>query len=468
MAAGLYRLEPEWCVVLLAALIYSGHCVLAIPGSKFDAGGLELMASTAMDDLMRFKHVERPKDWNLPALKALFELLDLAPGMAKLITQAKDEPVQELQKVVQQRVERLVLADQQIQTGFPFWNKNILSEDERDSYRSLLDSAKGFLESLQVYTTPGKLKNFRYSADEVKEQRKGLSALSELGSIQDLVAELSGVATYLSQAEMTLPEDHDWVTRMRDARSKLLQDISDAKKRAASGFRQKASQSMKALQSDYVQTYLDLHKSARLGINDDNKKAALLKDERLGGLQKLATIDLMPAGQVMDFQNRLATALRSCFALTKDELQTSPVCQHCGYRPINEIKTIAAGKILAQMDDELDTLVENWTKALLDNLADPVTQENLALLKPKPRKLVEDFVAAGELPDELSTAFIGALKEVLSGLIKIPVTLGALQEALLTGGSPATPDELKKRFEEFLTQLSKGKDVGKVRIVLEG
>lgn len=117
MAADLYRLEPEWCVVVLAALIYSGHCVLAIPGNKFDAGGLELMASTAMDDLIRFKHAERPKDWNLPALKALFELLDLAPGMAKLITQGKDEPVQELQKVVQQRVEKMVLADQQIQTG---------------------------------------------------------------------------------------------------------------------------------------------------------------------------------------------------------------------------------------------------------------------------------------------------------------------------------------------------------------
>ena len=78
---------------------------------------------------------------------------------------------------------------------------------------------------------------------------------------------------------------------------------------------------------------------------------------------------------------------------------------------------------------------------------------------------------AGELPDELSTAFIGAPKEVpkevLLGLIKIPVTIAALQEALRTGGSPATPVELNKRFEEFLSQLSKGEDVRKARIVLE-
>lgn len=467
MVGDAYRLEPEWCVVLLAALIYSGHCVLSIPGNKFDASGLELMAATALDDLVGFKHIERPKDWNLPALTALFELLDLAPGMAKLLTQGKDEPVLELQKVVRQRVEKLVVADQQIQTGLPFWNKNILSDAEREHYRDLIAVTKTFLESLQVYTTPGKLKNFRYGAEEVKKHAKGLAALAELGSIQELITELAGTATYLSQAEMALPEEHDWIKRMRDARTKLLQDISDGKKRAESGFRQKAAQSMKALQGEYIQIYLDLHRSARLGVNDDKKKASLLKDERLASLQKLATIDLMPSGQVTDYQNRLAVTLRTCFALTKDELQSIPVCEHCGYRPINEPKTVSAGKALAQMDEDLDALVENWTKALLDNLADPVTQENMALLKPKPRKLVEDFVTAGELPEDLSTPFVGAMKEVLSGLIKIPVAAAALRDALLSGGSPATPDELKKRFEDFLGNISKGKDVGKVRIVLE-
>jgi len=32
---------------------------------------------------------------------------------------------------------------------------------------------------------------------------------------------------------------------------------------------------------------------------------------------------------------------------------------------------------------------------------------------------------------------------------------------------PATPDELKKRFDEYLVDLTKGKDPSKVRIVLE-
>ena len=94
------RLEPEWAVVLLAALVHSGDLVLAVPGGKLDAADLPALAALPLDELIRFKHVERPKDWNIPALKALFELLELTPGMAILVTQGKEEPIQELQAAV--------------------------------------------------------------------------------------------------------------------------------------------------------------------------------------------------------------------------------------------------------------------------------------------------------------------------------------------------------------------------------
>jgi len=56
---------------------------------------------------------------------------------------------------------------------------------------------------------------------------------------------------------------------------------------------------------------------------------------------------------------------------------------------------------------------------------------------------------------------------VLSGLIKVPVKSDDIRTALLSGGSPVTPVEMKRRFEEFLDDLTKGKEPGKVRIVLE-
>jgi len=59
------------------------------------------------------------------------------------------------------------------------------------------------------------------------------------------------------------------------------------------------------------------------------------------------------------------------------------------------------------------------------------------------------------------------MSEVLSGLQKVPVKTDEIRKALLAGGSPATPGEMKKRFDKYLDELTKGKDPEKVRIVLE-
>jgi hypothetical protein len=74
------KLEPELVNILLASLVYSGDIVLAIPSSKFDATSLPQLAAVGVDDLVRFKHVEPPKEWNIPALKTLFETMSLPPG----------------------------------------------------------------------------------------------------------------------------------------------------------------------------------------------------------------------------------------------------------------------------------------------------------------------------------------------------------------------------------------------------
>jgi hypothetical protein len=123
--------------------------------------------------------------------------------------------------------------------------------------------------------------------------------------------------------------------------------------------------------------------------------------------------------------------------------------------------------MLDALDGDLDQLIENWTQTLLGNLEDPTTKGNLSLLKPKPRKLVDNFIKKQALPDDLDRHFIRALQEVLSGLTKVSVQIGDLRDALLVGGSPATPEEMRKRFEEYIDQLTKGKEPGKVRIILE-
>ena len=67
------------------------------------------------------------------------------------------------------------------------------------------------------------------------------------------------------------------------------------------------------LKKAYLIAYIAMHVKARLGVNEDKRKAQLMRDERLRDLQKLSTIDLMPHQHLSDFQNRLA-GLKSCLS----------------------------------------------------------------------------------------------------------------------------------------------------------
>ena len=465
MNHGVSRLEPEWTVVLLAALVYSGDIVLAIVGKKFDATNLQQLASTSIDELIHFKHMEQPKEWNLPALKALFELLDLPPGKAQLVTQSKDDPVQDMQDAILKAIKRFVMAGQLLRDGISFWGIDLLAALNLASHKEELDKAKDFFESLQAYSTPGKLKNFRYTAEEVKSYESAIKILDSLRAIERFATEHSSAASWLSTAEAILPSDHDWVDRMQTTRRDVLDSIGTSLSELKSSSRE-ISARLQELKKEYIEIYLGLHGKARLGINDDKRKASLLNDARLVTLQKLATVKIMPKQQLMDFQNQLAK-LQSCFSLTKQDLENSPLCPHCNFRPSLESAVIAGSQMIEQMDEKLDGLLTNWTNTILDNLKDPITLANMDLLKTDERESLDTFIKTRNLPDPLSTDFVNALQEVLSGLVRVSIKFDDLHKTIANGGGPATPDELKKRFVEYIDKLTRGKDQAKVRLIFD-
>ncbi len=465
MAPDSFRLEPEWVAVLLAALVNSGEIVLAMPGKKYDAASLSELAAVPVAELAEFKHIEKPKDWNLAALQSLLELMGLSPGSAHLIAQGKNEPVQELQKKIAKTLRRVLMAEQQIHTGMVFWGQNLFTEEEKKQLRTCLGQAGAFLESLQVYSTPGKLKSFRYAKDEVLAQGKFLSDLKKAEYFQSLVSDLGEAAAYVSTAAAVLPEDHEWVEHSRKVRRELLADMADPEKREKDDFRKNAAEKLMDLKKRYISVYTALHAKARLGISEDKRKKALMKDERLQTLDKLAHIEFLPGSRLQNFRDRVA-ALLPCYHLTVPELKNSPQCPHCGYRPGAEVQGASAVSILDSLEEELEKMLPEWTKTLMHNLSDPEIQANLALLKPGSRKGIEDFLKKGELPKNIAKDFVPSVRELLSGLIKMEVDSSELKKALLSGGSPATVAELHERFERFVRDLSKGKDPAKVRIVL--
>jgi hypothetical protein len=345
-----------------------------------------------------------------------------------------------------------------------FWGHPLLRNEEINDWRTKLDAIKAFAESLSPYNTVGKLKNLRVGSDDITAQKKNLEVLAAIEGMLDLVGELGSTASYLSQAEMVLSADHTWVKQAQESRKQLLDKLSaDRSAQHAGEYRQKLA----ILKRDYITAYVAQHSKARLGVTEAKTKTALAKDPRLVAMRALAGISLMPTSQLTGFQEKL-DKLKSCAALIDSDLSANPVCPHCNFKPANEQgDLLPAANVLKQLDDELDRLLEGWVQTLVDNLEDPIIQSNFELLKESSRKIVTGFAETKTLPEFITPEFIAAVQEALSGLEKINVTGEDIRKALLHGGSPATPDDLRKRFETFLNDRCKGKDTTKLRFVVE-
>ena len=459
-----FRLEPDLLVTVLGGLVYSGDIVLAITGDKIDSGKLVQLAERSIEELKQFKHVEAPKEINLAVLRALFELLDLPPGLAQQASQGQEEPVRKLLAAVASLVQRVLTVGADLQNRLNFWGQPLLPEEERRDWRTRLETLKGFLDGLSPYNTTGKLKNLRLTQDDIAAQKKNLDVLSAAERLRDLVADMGPTVAYLSQAEMVLATDHAWVQQAQAVRKDILDKLTENRGAQQAGeYRQRLA----ALKKDYITAYGAEHSQARLGVAENTTKSALRRDPRLATLRALAGILLMPISQLTAFEDRL-DKLVSCPSLLESELATSPVCPHCGLRPANEQAGLPpAANVLETLDGELERLVQDWQQSLLDNLDDPIIQANFELLKAAQRDLIKGFLASRTLPAPVTPEFVAAVQEALSGLEKIALRGDDIRQALLTGGSPATPDELRRRFDTFMNERCKGKDSTKLRFVVE-
>lgn len=459
-----FRLEPDLLVTVLGALVYAGDVVLAVTGDKIDSGKISLLAERSLDDLKQFKHVEAPKEINVAILRSLFELLGLPPGLAQQATQGSDEPVKLLQEEVGKLTRRVLGATTDMSGRLSFWGQSLLRDEEIADRRNKLESLKAFSESLAPYNTVGKLKNLRIGSEDIAAQTKNLEALKAIEGLLDLVAELGPTAGYLSQAEMVLSPDHAWVKQAQDARKHLLEQLAaDSGGQSAADYRQ----TLATLKRNYLTAYVGQHSTARLGVAEDKTKISLKRDSRLVAIRALAGISLMPTSQLTTFEEKL-DKLKSCTALVESDLAATPVCPTCGFRPANEQGVlIPAANVLKQLDDELDRLINDWRQSLLENLDDPIVVSNLDLLKTAARGHINEFISSKKIPEPVSPDFVAAVQEALSGLEKVSVSGEDIRQALLLGGSPASPDDLRRRFETFLSDRCKGKDTTKLRFVVE-
>jgi hypothetical protein len=461
-----FRLEPELLAVVLVALVYTGDIILSIPDKSLDASNVQDVAGLDIEELAAFKHVKRPKEWNVSGIRSLLELLELPPGKAQGITQGDAHAVADVQSRLRERVDELLHIQRNLDEGFRFWTSPLFEDDERGGYKRQLADAKEFLDGLQQFDTSGKFKNFRYSRQEVQSHSEGMEVLKELKQVRELLQDFEGLVSYLSTAHAVLPEDSDLHEKMSHVKRDVMGLLKDEKARVKQQTREDMKRRLEEVKEEYKREYMRLHRRVRLAASGDKKKKNLLHDVRLKELDALSTVDLLPHQGLTRFRDELAS-IKTCYNLTESDLDANPVCPHCGFKPLQEDCSIEVDHLLGQMDGRIDKLHDSWVQTLLSNLEDPTVQQNFELLKDDQKRMIQEFLSSKSLPDEVNGAFVETVQQLLSGLYKIPVDMEELKSALFTDGSPLQPEELEERFQHFVKTKLGTKEQRKVRFVLE-
>jgi hypothetical protein len=465
-----YRLEPELAIVVIAALVYSGEVVLAIPGGqKFDAGKLLELSRMDIQNLIDFKHLEQSKEYNLPALQALFGLFNLPPGNAVLVTQGRDDIVAALQNEIEKTIQRIVQLQHETKSGIYFWGFNMLDVLNFSAEIALIDRAKTFFEGMQPYNSPGKMKNLSLAADDINEYKDISGKLNIFDTLLAFAQKNSLLVAWIKEAVSALLPTDLWTEKTETLQKEIIGSllaITPISEATIKPFVSDTVKKMTDLKVEYIKNYADQHSKNRLNTAEEKRKNRILSDIRFITLQNLSQISILPARQVEQFRDEL-DKLVFCSKLTPMDLQNSPICPHCHYNPQRNGAAGAASAKLTTAENELEKMLDNWTNALLGNLDSQFVKENMDLLRPHDKALLENFTKSRLLPQPLTDDFVSALKEALSKLDKITLTAEDIRKVFLRSGGPLTPGELRSLFEEYIDSLTGGKDPLKVRIMVE-
>ena len=454
-----FHLENDWVLVILSAMVYTGDLIIGYSGKKISAENISEINATAYDDLLQFRHVQRPSGIPVDRLKELSTLLELPPGL--FAGQNLDRGVESLQNKINENLKSVLDLNEQISSGIRFWDVEVYDLQEQQNLKNILDSFKQFLDSLQKYDTSAKIKNLQLTKEEISQKQIDYNAIKELGKIWKIISKISPLTNYLSQANMGLSSNNPLSNSMEQKQQMMIK----IKKNPTDEIFQEIKTELDVIKQSFMQEYYDSHKKSRLDSQSSEKLVSILNSSSLKKLQKLRNIKLLEQSKLSDLENEFGK-LKSCSELEKSELDASPKCNHCNYSPSEE-GVFDSKEKLSELESELSTTEQDMTKAISENLDDPTVKTNLEVQEKNKRSSIDEFLSQNMLPDEISDIFVDALNEVFTGLEKATLNVEELKEYLQKGGTPCTQSDLESRFTKYLEEKTKDKTKSKVRFVVD-
>ncbi len=459
-----FKLPNLWITLILSSLVYSGDITLAIPGKKYDATMMMELASENGAHLQNYNHFEKPRDIPMDVMKKLLEFLDLPPGTI-VNSQKREEAVNQMLIATKKLIDRtldaqklLVLSDTSI------WGKDIIEPRKKEEYKQKLTELKEFLESVNRFNTVAKLKNIKFTIEEIEKHQKSKEIIKESDKIRDLKEKLDPNIQYLFKTKTASDNENsiEWKEKVNVAKDELFYRLEDLHL-IDDEFIRTFNIKLEDLKKEYIKIYIDLHKRYRLSLSEDKRKNEIMNSQRMNNLDRLVAIEgILPLQKLYKIKDKLE-ALRVCYTLTHKDMENKAFCSHCSFSP--DDKTYPIHGALDHIEGEIEDLYNDFTRTIIESIDDPMIKDNVAYLKPAQKRAINKLLADEKLPEVVDNNLITAVNILMKGLEKIEIDTDDLRRAI-AGEGPVTLEDMRKRFERYISDITRGKDENKIRIFM--
>lgn len=454
-----FKINYLFTPIIFLSMVYAGYATMTLRnGTVLSASNLDTVPRIGVLDLYEFKYLARPAQMAMAELKKLFDVLEINPALLDNPND-RDEGVKQLLKKAQETSNAAVLANQKLNNGFELWNEPLVDAQHLIAMQKACAAVKDeFSNYAARFNTPAKLNNFTLTFDEIDKLAEQIALIKTIAEYMTFKTDCANNVSYLSNIEFIdlganfkqkLEAAKD---EFRSARDSILTGTS------GDAAAQKVNAALEKVKEEYIGIYFEEHKKKRLDIDDAKRRGKLQESSALANLRKLRCVEILSAAKLTKIEQDMAN-LKVCY-----ELKTTHICPHCHYNLGDQVPNVAGQ--LDNLDIRIDDLVTEWTQTLLNTISDPIVASQKEYLSAEQQKAIDDFIASGTLPKRVDDFFIKAIQALLKGFEPVVVDAKDLMDKL-TKLPPMDEVSFKQKLNELIAGYTKGKDEGKLRIIVK-
>jgi succinate dehydrogenase flavin-adding protein (antitoxin of CptAB toxin-antitoxin module) len=447
-----FEIEADLEFLVLATLAALGEIEINLSGKTINSTNIDILKSLDKSDFFLFSHVSRPKELNLAAIREMFISLTGKDWSNQL----KDEQTYiELAKAVENFAKRSAEAEYKIGTEYSFRNVVLIDAGNALKYRHKLSAFKGFCDSLRNYTSEAKLKNFKYSSEDLSEILKGKEVLVLVEKIIELTKEFDQEINYLLQAKQYIP-NIPLLTNIQQSIDKLPEVLNNQEDTKIANYKAE----LKQLRSEYADWYLTQYLANRISEMDETQKSKILNSNQKAICDLLKDANFLSVNSYALWLSDIQKLVVADSKVNKEAIMHAP---YQGFNPMEYVDK--KQKTVDQLRSELDDIFNSWENTIRETLDDPGVAKNLSLLDAADQKLLSDYQKGTiELDTTNAKRICNLIQTLHKGLEKVELTTDSLKA---TFNKPLTPDEAINAFKKYIDSISQGKNRDNIRIILK-